>query len=259
MHMKPSRICVLLFLILIISPVSSLTIHFLDVGQGDSALIEHNGHTMLIDAGDMDAGPGILSYLKSQGIKNLDVLVSTHPHTDHIGGMSDILNTLPVGLYVDNGATHTTPAYRNLEKALIKKQTPYATATKGDKIPFTDDIAIRVTSPDELSGDMNEDSLALLLTYGEVRIFFTGDCESCDASCDIVKLAHHGSKGSATRAILNGDTPDCAIISLGADNEYHYPAPSTMNALKKAGVEIFRTDEEGTIVVRTDGKKYWFL
>jgi len=257
--MNHTRIFVIFSLILIISPVSSLSVHFLDVGQGDATLIRHNGHTLLIDAGDMDAGPDILSYLQYQGVTRLDVLVSTHPHTDHIGGMSDILQALPVSLYVDNGATHTTPAYRNLEKALIKKQIPYATAKKGDTIPFTDDMTILVTSPDELTGDLNEDSLALLLTYGEVRIFFTGDCESCDASCDIVKLAHHGSKGSATRAILNGDIPDCAIISLGIDNEYHYPAPSTINALKKAGVEVFRTDEEGTIVLRTDGEKYWFV
>lgn len=92
-----------------ISSASPLTVHYLDVGQGDSALIEHNNHTMLIDAGTLDAGPTILSYLQSRGITYLDVMVSSHPHSDHIGGMVDVLNEIPVQLFVDNGATHTTP------------------------------------------------------------------------------------------------------------------------------------------------------
>lgn len=257
-HICIPRNLALISLILLISPVSSLSVHFLDVGQGDSVLIEHRGHAMLIDAGDPDAGQCILSYLRTQGIFSLDVLIATHPHTDHIGGMRDILNAIPVYLFVDNGAVHTTPTYRTLIKTLIQKQIPYAVAKKGDLIPFTDDITLQVTSPAALSGDLNEDSLALVLSYGYVRVFFTGDCERCDASCDVVKLAHHGSKGSATRGILQGDMPGMAIISLGRDNEYHYPAPSTIHALERAGVGILRTDENGTIVLRTDGRRYWF-
>lgn len=248
----------LLFFIVSVSSASPLTVHFLDVGQGDSAVIEHDGHSMLIDAGDLDAGPTVLSYLRRLGISSLDVMVSSHPHTDHIGGMVDVLNGIPVKLFVDNGATHTAPAYRDLMKVLVKKQTPYASAKKGDSIPFTKDVKIQVTHPVFLSDDLNEDSLALLLTYGDARIFFPGDCEACDASCDVVKLAHHGSKGSATRGILKKDTPRDAVISLSRDNDYHYPAPSTMNALTKAGVKIHRTDQEGTIVLKTDGERYWF-
>lgn len=242
-----------------ISSASPLTVHYLDVGQGDSALIEHNNHNMLIDAGPLDAGPTILSYLQSRGITNLDVMVSSHPHSDHIGGMVDVLNEIPVQLFVDNGATHTTPVYRDLEKVLVKKQIPYANAGWGDVIPFTDDVHIEVTHPDYLSDDMNEDSLALLLTYGDVTLFFPGDCEQCDATADVVKLAHHGSKGSASRGLLHNDYPQDVIISLGRNNDYHYPAPSTMNALTKAGISVHRTDLEGTIVLKTDGKRYWFV
>ncbi|HOL41339.1 MAG TPA: MBL fold metallo-hydrolase [Methanospirillum sp.] len=256
-RMSIPQILMLISLFLLISPVSSLSIHFLDVGQGDAALIEHRGHAMLIDAGDPDAGSRILSYLQKQGIFSLDVLIATHPHSDHIGGMTDILNAIAVSLFIDNGAIHTSPTYRTLMKTLIEKQIPYGVAREGDLIPFTDDITIRVISPAELSGDLNEDSLAFVLTYGEVRVFFTGDCEHCDASCDVVKLAHHGSKGSASRGILKGDVPDLAIISLGRDNEYYYPAPSTIHALESAGVGIVRTDERGTIVLRTDGRRYW--
>ncbi|MGV8108289.1 ComEC/Rec2 family competence protein [Methanospirillum sp.] len=248
---------IVLFLVSI-SSASPLSVHFFDVGQGDSALIEHDGHIMLINAGDLDAGPTVLPYFRSLGITSLDVMVSSHPHTDHIGGMVDVLNAMPVDLFVDNGATHTAPAYKDLMKILVKKQTPYATAKKGDAIPFTDDVKVQVTNPGILSDDLNEDSLALLLTYGDVRIFFPGDCVACDASADVVKLAHHGSKGSATRGILNKDKPTDIVISLAEDNEYHYPAPSTMNALTKAGVTVHRTDLDGTIVLKTDGKRYWF-
>jgi len=249
----------ILLFIVSISSASPLTVHFIDVGQGDSALIEHDGHAMLIDAGPLDAGPTVLSYLRSQGINKLDVLVSSHPHSDHIGGMIDIINAMPVDVYVDNGATHTSPAYRNLMKLLLKTQLPYATVEKGQSIPFTDDVSIKVTNPDGLSGDLNEDSLALLLTYGKVKIFFTGDCESCDASCDVVKLAHHGSGGSATRGILKADDPEYAVISLAKNNDYNYPSPSTMNALANSGIQVYRTDQDGTVILKTDGKKYWFL
>jgi len=240
------------------SSASLLTVHFLDVGQGDSAFIECDGHTMLIDAGPLDSGLTIVSYLQNLGIKNLDVIVSSHPHSDHIGGMVDVLNAFPVHLFVDNGAKHTTPVYRDLMKVIEKKQIPYTTAKKGNVIPFADTVSVTVTNPTFLFGDMNEDSLALLLKYGKIRLFFPGDCEACDALADVVKLAHHGSKGSATRGILNKDKPDDVVISLGRDNDYHYPAPSTVNALKKAGVKIHRIDEESTIILKTDGKRYWF-
>lgn len=251
-------IFLLSFLFISISSASPLTAHFFDVGQGDSVLIEHDGHTMLIDAGPLDSGPMILSYLRDLGVSNLDVVVSSHPHSDHIGGMVDVLNAIPVKLFVDNGATHTAPIYKDLMKVLVQKQTPYASAKTGDMIPFAEDVNIEVTNPGIISDDLNEDSLAFLLTYGDVRIFFPGDCEQCDASCDVVKLAHHGSKGSASRGILNGDTPTDVVISLARDNEYHYPAPSTMNALTKSGITVHRTDMDGTIVLKTDGKKYWF-
>ena len=252
--MKRYGICSLIILLLIpLTSASLLTVHFIDVGQGDSALIEYDGHTMLIDS-----GPTILSYLKSQGIDKLDFLVSSHPHADHIGGMVDIIKSMPVDVFVDNGATHTAPAYRDLMKLILRKQTPYATVEKGQSIPYADDVSVKVTNPEGLSGDINEDSMALLLTYGDVKIFFPGDCESCDASCDVVKLAHHGSGGSATRGILKGDDPDYAVISLAEDNEYNYPSPNTLNALKNSGIHVYRTDLDGTVVLRTDGKTYWF-
>ena len=258
--MKPSLLILLVFLILpALSSASLLTAHFLDVGQGDSAIIEHDGHTMLVDAGTFDSGSEILSYLRYLGIKKLDVVVASHPHTDHIGGMVDVINGIPVNLYIDNGANNTVPIFRDLMKTLVRKQIPYKPAKTGQLIPFTDDMSIKVTYPDSLSGNLNEDSLAFLLTFGKVKIFFPGDCESCDASCDVVKLAHHGSGGSATRGVLKGDNPETAVISLAKDNDYNYPSPSTMNALKNNGVEIHRTDLEGTVVLKTDGKKYWFL
>ena len=105
----------------------------------------------------------------------------------------------------------------------------------------------------KLGKDTNENSIAPPLTYGSEKFFFPGDCETCDADADVVKLAHHGSKGSATRALLSGTKPNDVIISLAKDNEYHFPASSTITALEKAGITIHRTDLEGTIILHSDG------
>lgn len=251
----------ILFLILLLLPSlasADLTIHFIDVSQGDSALIQSGGKSLLIDAGSYDIGDTVLSVLRKAGVKKLDVVVASHPHSDHIGGMLDVIKAYPPGLYVDNGEVYDNPSYEPLIQYLVTKQIPYAVGKTGKTIPFADGVSVSITHPSENGNDLNENSLALLITYGSDRFFFPGDCETCDADADVVKLAHHGSKGSATRALLSGTKPKAVIISLAKDNEYHFPASSTMKALEKAGVVIHRTDQEGTIILHSDGSKYWF-
>lgn len=251
---------IILLVSLILSPHVSadLTIHYIDVGQGDSTLIQSGGKSLLIDAGSYDIGDAVLSVLRKAGVKKLDVIVASHPHSDHIGGMLDVLKAYPPSLYVDNGEIYDNPSYKPLMQYLVTKQIPYAVGKTGKTIPFANDVSVTITHPSEIGNDLNENSLALLLTYGSEKFFFPGDCETCDANADIVKLAHHGSKGSATRALLSGTKPEAVVISLAKDNEYHFPASSTIKALEKAGVAIYRTDQEGTIILHSDGSKYWF-
>lgn len=172
--------------------------------------------------------------------------------------MLEVIKAFPPSLYVDNGEVFNNPQYEPLMEYLVKEKIPYAIGKTGKAIPFSKGVTVSITNPSQLGKDTNENSLALLVTYGSDRFFFPGDCETCDADADVVKLAHHGSTGSATRALLSGTKPEAVIISLAKDNDYHFPAPSTITALKKADVKIHRTDLEGTIILHSDGKKYWF-
>ena len=256
--MKFRYLFVILLIIFSSLTAADLTIHYIDVGQGDSILVQVDGKNLLIDAGSYDVGDIVPAYLRKVGIKKLDVIVASHPHSDHIGGMLNVIKVFPPGLYVDNGESITNPQYKPLMQYLIKKKIPYFDGRTGDTIPFAEGVILSITHPTDLDADINENSLALLLSYGSQKYFFPGDCETCDADAQVVKLAHHGSKGSVTDALLSDSRPESVIISLGRDNEYHYPAPSSLRELKKAGITIHRTDLEGTIILHADGSEYWF-
>ena len=235
-----------------------LKIHFIDVGQGDSILLQSGGKNMLIDAGPKDSGSSVISYLKSQGVSSLDVVVATHPHEDHIGGMVSVLDSFPVGLYVDNGETHTTSTYENLMKTLVAKQIPYAEVKAGKTIPFAPGINILVMSPSSLSGDLNQDSVILKVTDGNEKILLPGDSSNIQGNmqAQILKVPHHGSKSGTSSQYLNQVKPEVAVISVGAGNDYGHPASSTLTALQNAGAKVYRTDIDGTVIIISDGSTY---
>jgi len=237
---------------------AELIIHFIDVGHGDATLIQYNEKSLLIDAGSNDIGDTVPAYLHKAGVKKLDLVIASHPDSDHIGGMLDVLKAFPHDRYIDNGEANDKSSYEKLMDYVIKHQIPYVVGRAGMTIPFADNITITITSPSTLGDDMDENSICLLLTYGSIKFFFPGDCETCDADADVVKLAHHGSKGAAKRALLSGTKPKTVIISVEKDKDGELPAPSTMKALEKAGIEIHRTSQEGTIVLHSDGARYWF-
>jgi beta-lactamase superfamily II metal-dependent hydrolase len=245
---------------------SILTVHFIDVGQGDSILIQTNDKNMLIDAGDNRAGSTVVSYLKDNGVTELDAVVATHAHADHIGGMVTVLNNFKVNRFIDSGNPHTTKTYENLLIAIDEKDIPFSLAEAGQTIDLDPAVTIDILNPGKLTGKLNDDSVVLKLTYGDVSFLITGDSEThaekkmiaagFDVESDILKVAHHGSKSSTSYDFLQKVNPEICIIMVGADNRYGHPHQEIIDRLNLFGCEVYRTDLDGDIVVKTDGKEY---
>jgi competence protein ComEC len=244
---------------------SPLIIHFIDVGQGDSILIQSpDGKVGLIDGGIEDSG--VTQYLQNVGISHLDLVIATHPHEDHIGGLVGVLATFPVDKVVTNGVSHTTLTYEHFLDAIALSQADYVEAFRGDTISLGD-LNFAVLSPiDNTDEDLNNGSLVLRLVYGKVSFLFTGDIQEAaeenilasglDVSATILKVAHHGSRTGSSMNFLNAVRPQVAIYSAGAGNDYGHPHPETIDRLKSVGASIYGTDINGTIIITTDGNKY---
>ena len=246
-----------------------LLIHFLDVGQGDSILIQTPaGANILVDAGDTKAGKQVVTpYLKRLGIKSLDMVVITHPHFDHIGGLIPVLETFPVGQVLADGQIHTSRTYENLLILIDQKGIPFRLARAGNKLEIPGLDEFLVLSPQEpLLKGLNNNSVVLALTYGKTRVLLTGDIEAeaelrilegdLPIEANILKVAHHGSRTSSTLAFLEAVGPEAAVISAGADNNYGHPHSETLANLKAAGSRVFQTSLVGTIIVVSDGCSY---
>lgn len=244
----------------------TLRVHFLDVGQGDCILVQlPNGRNMLVDAGKNDSAGTINSYLKACGIARLDYLVGTHPHEDHIGSLDTIVQNLPVGEILLPQVTTNTRTYRDLLEEVAGKGLHVTVAKAGVNILEEDGLSVKVLAPLGSSyDDLNNYSAVVKITYGEVSFLLEGDAQvesekemlksGADLRADVLKVGHHGSNTSTSSAFLGTVKPKYAVISVGAGNDYHHPHPTTVTKLKKAGAEVFRTDEKGTIVFTTDGK-----
>jgi beta-lactamase superfamily II metal-dependent hydrolase len=245
-----------------------LSVYFLDVGQGDSSLIIFGNKTILIDAGEMDMGDRVVNDLKALGVTRIDLLVATHPHSDHIGGMQKILDNFPVGQVLDSGMLHTSVIYERFLEHIDKKNIPYKIAVQGDTIEIDPALRIIVLSPSEkrFGDDLNTDSIVLRISYGTINFLFTGDAGSETETAlsksgyaldaQILKVGHHGSMYSSSPAFIARVHPETAIISLGCDNPYGHPHKQAVDILTKAGATIYRTDRDGTILVRSDGITY---
>jgi len=249
-----------LIICFIICSVSAaeLKVHFINVGQGDSILLQSSNKNMLVDAGPSEAGPKIVSYLQKLNVTYLNILVATHPHEDHIGGMIDILCATEVGLFVDNGATHNTSTYEKLINILADDQIPYSEVKAGKKIPFAPGIIVDVIHPYSLSGDMNQDSLILKISHENINILLTGDSSEIpeNIQAQILKVPHHGSRNASNSFYLSQVQPKIAIICVGKDNDFGHPALETLHDLDLFGVNTYRTDNDGTIVISTDGNNW---
>lgn len=240
-----------------------MKVHFLDVGQGDSIFIElPDDKTMLIDASEKEYADRITTYIYSCGYSSLDYVVATHPHSDHIGGMADVIGSFSVGNVILSPATHTTKTYTNMLTAIDQSGAKVTLGTAGKEIFSDGDLsAVAIAPVTEDYSDLNNSSVMVMLTYGDKKFLFTGDAEeeeertvTADVKCDVLKVGHHGSSTSTSSAFLAAASPEYAVISCGMGNSYGHPHTETIDKLKKAGINIYRTDLQGDIVMTCDGE-----
>ncbi len=220
---------------------------------------------MLIDGGDTDTG--VVQYLKSKGITRLDIVVATHPHADHIGGLVQVLKAMPVAKVITNGQPTTTKTYENFLDVIAAAKAEYVEVKRGDTINL-DGLVFTVLNPANiLSDDLNNNSVVLRLVYGKVSFLFEGDAEiKAEAgmatsvvspfTATILKVGHHGSRTSSSPSFLALVKPEVAIYSAGKGNMYGHPHPETLAALAAVGATVYGTDVNGTVIVTTDGNTY---
>ncbi|HTY12745.1 MAG TPA: DNA internalization-related competence protein ComEC/Rec2 [Candidatus Omnitrophota bacterium] len=255
-----------------------LKVTAIDVGQGDSIFVEApSGHTMLIDGGpkykNSDAGRRfVLPFLHAHGINKIDILVLTHPHDDHVGGLVSVMKDLPVGLVLDSGQAHTSRAYLDFLKTIDRKNIPYKVARAGLNIDLGPEMKATVLNPQEPfieESALNNNSVVIRLVYGKTSFMLDGDLEkegeqrvmrfANGLRTTILKAGHHGSRTASSQEYLDAVRPEAALISVGVKNQYHHPHPSTLKKFEAMGIKIYRTDRNGNIEVSTDGVKYSIL
>ena len=254
-----------------VSGSAEAQVYFIDVGQGDSELIrlKDSGIDILIDAGTRSTKQELADYLKELGVDDIDILIGTHPHEDHIGGMAKIIEEFPIGtLYLPETSeemTPTTKTYESLLDAVEKMDVTMRTASAGDVLLEEGNISFKVLSPSHTDYDnLNDYSIVTRLKVGDTAFLFQGDAETpveeeildsgADVSCDVIKLGHHGSSTSSSRAYLEAVNPSAAVISCGVGNEYGHPHRETMDLLEKLSITPYRTDTQKTLLAETDGK-----
>lgn len=247
----------------------TLTVHYLDVGQGDAALIQCDGKSMLIDAGDNSKGTEVRSYLMKQNVETLDLVIGTHGDADHIGGLDVILYNFDCKTVIMPDRKRDTKTYRDVIDTMEHKNYSLTSPKVGDTYSLGE-ATVEIVAPcgDDYGSNENDYSVGVMITYGESKFLFTGDAEEnaeqdmlqtgIDLDCDVYKVSHHGSSNASTSDFLDAILPEYAVISCGEGNDYGHPHAEVLNELRSRGVKVFRTDEQGTVVAVSDGKNITF-
>jgi len=239
---------------------NNLEIQFIDVGEADCALINSNGEYALIDAGNTIDGNKLVKYFESLNITNFKYLFGTHAHEDHIGGLANIIYNFNIGKVYMPNVPSEYKSYNNVLKALNKKNLELNNPINDEEYKLGEST-LKIIYNGEKEEDINNSSLIIKLTYKNKSFLFTGDSTKeveykyldKDIKSNLLKVSHHGSNDASGANFLVKVHPEYAIISVGKDNEYHHPHQVTIDKLERLGTKIYRTDESGTIIVKSDG------
>lgn len=243
-----------------------LKVYYLDVGQGDAMYIKINDYDILIDAGPRSNVEHLMKQLEKKNIDDFEIVIATHPHEDHIGGMTEVFDRYKVKEFYMPPVVHTTETFRSMLNAIVKEGIKAKPIKEGTHFDLGDNATIDVYSPIEsVYEDLNDYSTIMKLTYGDVKLIFAGDAESYaeravvkkhskELKGDVLKFAHHGSRTSSTDEFIKAVSPKYGIICCGENNNYGHPHKETKDIISKYDIDTFRTDKHGEIELTSDGK-----
>lgn len=245
-----------------------LEVHFIDVGQGDAMLIKQGSHSMVIDAGDNHYGDTVVDYLRQENIKNVDYVIGTHPHADHIGGLDDVINTFGVKSVILPNKIHTTKTFEDVLKAIESKGLKITTPVVGKQYELGQ-AKFTILAPNGSGySNLNEYSVSIIIEFGDNSFVLTGDTETkgeqeivnngLKLDADVMKAGHHGSNTSNTDKFLDRVNPDYVVIQVGEGNKYNHPDKDIMDKFEQRGIQIYRNDLHGSIVAISDGTNIKF-
>lgn len=239
---------------------ADLSVHYIDVGQGDAILIKTAEKAVLIDGGTRGAGQTVVDYLASQGITKLDIVIGTHPHEDHIGGLITVLAQLEVGEVLDPGVVHTSKTFEDYLDIIESRNIPFVEARVGMSRDLGSGVGLQILHPENPSSShLNDASVVARVTSGNIAFIFTGDAEvrseqeildrGVNVRANVLKVGHHGSETSSSAQFLNAVRPAYAVISAGDGNQYFHPHQPILDRLRAANIKVYRTDLHGTVVI----------
>jgi competence protein ComEC len=242
---------------------STLEVYFLDVGQGDAEILRYGNSTMLIDAGTNTSTNTLINDIKKLGINKFDMVVGTHPHEDHIGGLDAVINQFGIGTIYMPKVSATTKTFSDVLQAIKNKGLTIKTPVPGSTFAFGSDICTILAPNSSSYQDMNSYSIIIRVVNGSNSLLFTGDAQTDSEKeilakgytlkSDVLKVGHHGSSTSTSPDFLKEVSPKYAVISCGVNNDYGHPNQVTLDKLNNAGVKIYRTDLNGRISLSSDG------
>jgi competence protein ComEC len=237
----------------------NLKVYFIDVGQADSILIVNKDQTMLIDAGGNEKGKEVVEFIQSKGITKLNYVIGTHPHEDHIGGLDDVINSFDIENILMPKIQTNTKTFEDVLDAINNKGLKITSPQKGNTFNIGDAKCEIMTDSISDESNLNLSSIIIRLEFGNKSFLFMGDAETKNENTitwdkvDVLKVGHHGSTTSSSKKFLNQVKPEIAIIMVGKDNSYNLPKDEIVTRLQNVGASIYRTDENGTILIETDG------